>query len=52
MQSKNLHHPEKNSQRIDKMSNNYMGKDGFQPNKKTSNKKRRQLLKQNCEDKI
>lgn len=52
MQSKNLHHPERNSQRVDKMSNYYSGKDGFPPNKKLSNKKRRQLLRQNFEGKI
>jgi hypothetical protein len=49
------HHPERSSRRIDKMSNNkYIHWVGFSKKfwKKFSNKKMRQLLKQNNEEKI
>lgn len=53
----NSHCPEKSSHRADKMSGNLSGKNKTTPAgkkvlKKISNKKRRQLLKQNKEDKI
>lgn len=49
MQTKNRHYGESATSRIDKMSNNT---DEHKPYKKFFNKKRRQLLKQNHEDKI
>lgn len=49
------HQPERYSSRVDKMANNndvwYIGKNKHYL-KKLANKKRRQLLKQNTEDKI
>lgn len=47
MQSKNCHHPERRSSRIDKMNT----KSSLHW-KKLASKKRRQLLKQNSEDKF
>lgn len=53
----NSHMPEKHSHRVDKMSGGLSGKFETTPTtrkqmKKDSNKKRRQLLKQNKEDKF
>lgn len=47
MKSKNGHHPERHSNRIDKMNTK-----SYWSLKKMSNKKRRQLLKQNNQDKF
>ena len=53
----NSHYPEKHSHRVDKMSGTISGRGEMTPNgkkvvKKISNKKRRQLFKQNKEDKF